>query len=367
MSEQNELTYILGAGASFQSIPVVNTFSERFNDFSDFLNVFRRSNHSFYIHDSTIRTQIQNLQYQIIEVYNEFKNHQSFDTYFKKLFHTNQPELINKTKKILNIYFLWEHSKLSTIKFQSAAQNFEEKGDKFNKQTQLDKRYDALLAGLLKPNKDKLEMFCKTNFITWNYDINLLASLKNYFSPESTFDEFLFEITPDKENEFIWELKSAGIKVVNMNGFFYSGIYGIKRSLNELEIKDSFSEINSYLLGVFDKLDHLKIKFAWETNINIGFEAKKIIENSENVIIIGYTFPLYNRLVDMQYMDRVLINGRNLFIQDPRANEICLNLEESFDIFLKDKVKPIENCKSFYVPSIVYNPDLNKSGQYSFV
>ncbi len=35
-----------------------------------------------------------------------FENHQSFDTYFKKLFHTNEIALIKKYKKLLNLYFI---------------------------------------------------------------------------------------------------------------------------------------------------------------------------------------------------------------------------------------------------------------------
>ena len=102
---QNELTYILGAGASFQSLPVVKTFAERFNDFYEFLNLFTKRGDNFYVFNDTTRGEINGIKKHIKIVYEEFKNHQSFDTYFKKLFHTKNTTLIDYTKRVLNYYF----------------------------------------------------------------------------------------------------------------------------------------------------------------------------------------------------------------------------------------------------------------------
>lgn len=109
MSEQKqELTYILGAGASYQSIPVVKTFAERFNDFASFLNSFSDGINPLFVKDEIRREEIKNIEKIITQVYEEFKNHQSFDTYFKKLFHTKNTDEIDFTKRVLNFYFLWE-------------------------------------------------------------------------------------------------------------------------------------------------------------------------------------------------------------------------------------------------------------------
>ena len=132
----DELTYILGAGASYQSIPVVKTFPRRFEEFAG---------------------QIENLRFKEPDIFTSFchavllfskqiNSHQSFDTYFKKLFHTKEFDLITLSKKILNIYFIWEHLKndyesefKENSQFQIKRKFFEYD---FEKKAKIDKRYD---------------------------------------------------------------------------------------------------------------------------------------------------------------------------------------------------------------------------------
>ena len=157
-----ELTYILGAGASYQSFPIVKTFSERFRLFM----IYFQKLGDVYKTNSEIKSKFDTILYKIFYLNEEFKSHQSFDTYFKKLFHTKQPNEINCAKKILHLYFIWEH--LEEVFYEL------KQGNSFNKQAKIDKRYDALIAGLLKPIANEAKSYCKTNFITWNYDLNLL-------------------------------------------------------------------------------------------------------------------------------------------------------------------------------------------------
>ncbi|MBL0146508.1 MAG: hypothetical protein IPP48_12965 [Chitinophagaceae bacterium] len=101
----NELTYILGAGASYQSIPIVKTFPERFKYFLNHLKAiwedlrFPEDKRFFF----------EGIYNKANSLLNSFESHQSFDTYFKKLFHTNQKSEVIESKKILNLYFTWEH------------------------------------------------------------------------------------------------------------------------------------------------------------------------------------------------------------------------------------------------------------------
>src|SRR5215217_2079269 len=92
----DEITYFLGAGASYNSKSLVNNFSERFGTFIKFFNYMCIENKKKYIEDCNL----------FIE---EVKTHLSFDTYFKKLFHQNEFDKITKSKNILLLYFLFEH------------------------------------------------------------------------------------------------------------------------------------------------------------------------------------------------------------------------------------------------------------------
>jgi len=83
-----ELTYILGTGASFQSIPVVKTFPARFMKFSNFIVSLQNDYQRALDYDSKVYNNITKLKEWSQSLQKVFKSHQSFDTYFKKLFHT---------------------------------------------------------------------------------------------------------------------------------------------------------------------------------------------------------------------------------------------------------------------------------------
>jgi hypothetical protein len=107
--------------------------------------------------------------------------------------------------------------------------------------------------------------------------------------------------------------------------------------------------------GLAENADH--INFAWETTHSpVSQYAKTAIENSKNIVIIGYSFPLYNRLADLNFLNEKTLIEKNVFIQDPEEG-LLETFSDSFSILPKSKsangttsVKLITSCKSFYVP-----------------
>lgn len=342
MSEQKELTYILGAGASYQSIPVVKTFADRFDIFMQKMEVFSRGNSSYKQQDV----------YAVgTDLLKSFREHQSFDTYFKKLFHTNQETQIQIAKKYIHLYFLWEHTNSVESKQPEKI---------FWKESTVDKRYDALIAGLLRPEKGNCSVFTNTNFITWNYDLNLLSSIKNYYYPNENFADFISKI--QTTDPFEWNIDNQ-IKVVNMNGYFYSSLFDNLKLISNGENRAFIDKKinNGYFSTANKDLDSERIKFAWEmdNNANKTIEiASTFINNSKNLVIVGYTFPLYNRLIDSAYLIARSFLGKNnsVFIQDPNADKI----KDNFANILKPNysynrfVQPITDCDNFFVPSDIY-------------
>lgn len=99
------------------------------------------------------------------------------------------------------------------------------------------------------------------------------------------------------------------------------------------------------------------VKFAWETNnFNVEMAKSKIIE-SKNVVVIGYTFPLYNRLIDLEYLPQGIIQNKKIFIQDPQAEIISQSFLDNFQLHnnkFKSKLTSISNCDSFYIPPDIF-------------
>ena len=340
----NSLTYILGAGASFQSIPIVTTFPQRFSSFIESVNNFANQNTENYTYQKSLR----NLAVVGGVLLKEFQNHQSFDTFFKKLYHTQDEKKIKLYKKILNLYFIWEHTKPGDNVTVLDKNNF-------TKQANVDKRYDALIAGLLQPIKGDKKLFCKTNFITWNYDLNLLSSIKNYFFPEITFAEMLANIRKD---ETVWKINDQ-LSILNMNGIFYSSVFDNVQKLPQTNSETLFESKLSedYLEDKMDDRDAESIRFAWELEniIDVTSAAQQMIKFSKNIVVIGYTFPLYNRLVDFEYLFPDNVNQKRLFIQDPNAIELKEDFIEFFSLEgIRHSITPKTSCNHFFVPKDIF-------------
>ena len=344
MNNNKSITYILGAGASFQSIPIVSTFPGRFKQFMDTLTDFSSQNTI----ENSYRNNLQDAVEVSKELLKEFQDHQSFDTFFKKLYHVEDLKKIKIFKKILNLYFIWEHTNPG-YNVSDLDSNI------FTKQANIDKRYDALIAGLLRPIKGDKKLFCKTNFITWNYDLNLLSSIKNYFFPELPFSEMINMIG---KNETVWKINDQ-LSILNMNGFFYSSEFNDLKKLPQSNSPFLFDKklTSNYLEDTFDDLDAESIRFAWELeNIEeVTNAAKKMITHSKNIVVIGYTFPLYNRLVDFKYLAHENLYNKKLFIQDPNALELKEDFIEYFNIeVIRDSIITKTSCNNFFVPQDIF-------------
>ena len=121
-----------------------------------------------------------------------------------------------------------------------------------------------------------------------------------------------------------------------------------------------FSElVDAYINDAL--IDYAKhIKFAWESD-----QAPNVLENvissSKTIVLIGYSLPLYNRLVDLKYLKSSLLQNKLLVIQDLNPKGIAEILESDFNIDLLSNrhkqsptLKLIENCNSFFVPSSIF-------------
>lgn len=364
--EKNEITYILGAGASYQSFPVVKTFTARFNYFVKAITA------NSTIHHDTLEKELSHFLYEIM-------SHQSFDTYFKKLFHLKEDEQITKAKKIINLYFLWEqlefpeNSPYYIHRLDMQGNEIEPKNDDgdFKKQSLVDNRYDALIAGLLRPEKGIAKFFAKTNFITWNYDLNLISSIKNFIAPNELLNEFIKRIS-DTSHPNTWSINND-LQIINMNGHFFSSWLNDLRQFTHndiVEIRNKLHDINRELnlKNHINEVDANLIKFAWEdadTKKHTVEKAKYAIQNSKFVIVLGYTFPSYNRLIDLEYFNYSTLSNTDIYIQDPRSVEIAEFLESDFGLYdgianklqyhtMKARIHTKVNCDSFFIPNRIY-------------
>lgn len=319
------ITYLLGAGASFGIERKIDLDSFTF-DKTNYLTKFgglpivkevgkKLERLQFFLHhppqfnnyQTTIKSidpsiepikvreypiLIEELTNEIDEFCNTVNLHASFDTLARK-------------------YYLLDDSKLDNLKFIIDLLFCVEQLIEVN-----DRRYDLFFSTIFnKAGKGKINRPSNIHIINWNYDIQIEYSL-SYFYPEYEDLEQLRK----KLNIFgPQEVNNANLEgdfsIIKLNG----------SAGNKMALKDFIKKDQKSYLFIFDFiLKYYKsfkskgyvndICFAWESNSKKKIIACEILKNSDILVIIGYSFPTFNRETDRELIQSFLEN-RKLFIR----------------------------------------------------
>lgn len=250
--------------------------------------------------------------------------HATIDTFAKKLYLTGKTEEYNKVKKLLAIYFVIEQI--------------------INKP---DARYDTFLANVLTQD---LKIPDRIKILTWNYDSQF----------EIAFNEYKGQINNPRDvgcyslhdNDLT---TPPSIFKINGTASFkdWGSLANVKNKSNKLS-----KEIVDKIIKAY-KDDISLLSFAWE---NTGVKdsnttLRTFIQNiqyAKTLVVIGYTFPFFNRLVDKAIIGS-LNNLKKIYIQDPKANEVAQSIDAVLVSHQKPPINqlsiiPITNCDQFYLP-----------------
>lgn len=301
MSE-TRVTYLIGAGASANALPVVNGMNDRMKCFFDELIKL----------NEVYEYNFDNELHEIGRILNKIRTHQTIDTYAKKLYLKEDVKNYNLLKRFLSCYLIFEQANKdnildfnndirvkSLISKSIIPQKVDERlNDKIN--LQLDTRYDSFFASLL--NKNKL-LDPNINIITWNYDMQFELAYSDF-----NFDKYKVEriqdylqIFPTAINQEVDLNKSSIIKLNGTCNFLNDRNTSTFDIINENFYDNRFT---SALLRILSDVNHnviTQLEFAWENDrqtTKAREYAHQVIGNSDIIVIIGYSFPTFNREVD---------------------------------------------------------------------
>lgn len=254
----------------------------------------------------------------------ECANHATIDTFAKKLYLKGKLDEFYNVESLLSIFFIIEQV--------------------INKK---DGRYDTFLASVL--NSD-LNIDDRITILTWNYDSQFELAYREYS------DEKDANIIRKKLG--IADLKDQSYETRNQ----IFKLNGTANFMNQIDISkyDDLDEnllvdlLDAYFSNNDDVKTNSRISFAWdnETYIDRNFSnaIKNAIEDAVILVVIGYTFPFFNREIDrmifrqMEYLQKI-------YIQDPNANNIVGNIKSVFyNSSLSDNIEIITNTSQFYLP-----------------
>jgi hypothetical protein len=333
------ITYYLGAGASAQGLPIVKgtddgklkSLSVSFRDTANSLKTETTIDPKF---TSIVNALIENLNW----LADKSEIFGTVDTFAKFLSFKNLNEL-DILRDTLSKFF--------------AIQQFIYK-----------KQDNRPLIFLTTVMQDGYTFPPNIKFISWNYDFQIQLAGEVFRKESFTFNIHWSSKTPPLIGYYpnlghTMDMKLNEITLVHLNGiagFFLHQAAGITYSLNYFlneppkDINDFFRRSND--LGKTNNL----LSFGWEKrNEAFFFEnrmkvAKKIIEDTDIIVIIGYSFPYFNREIDNEIFSSLKKNSRltRIYFQDPlKTGDFLRN---QFNLNEKIEIVNIQSGGNYHIP-----------------
>lgn len=346
-------TYLLGAGASASKIPTVDNLNAELNAFKGFLqnfiNSFPRSN---AFQDRLTKTDVHyyDILYNVIDdltwLYDNSLLHSSIDTFAKKLFLKEEEENLEKLKSLLSFYFSYKQNK-----------------------NNIDLRYDNFFASILQRTINDFPKDLR--IVSWNYDNQLEFAFGNFCDNDNIpqIRSQINLISKDINNFYADDAHRFGIFKLNgsaglLTGQSYSYFGHIKdyASQNYRAYDELFSCLESYYHATkyfrVDKRHRIRsaIEFAWEKDIQSQyFELlEKSLVNTNALVVIGYSFPFFNREIDKFLLNECMPGLLKVYIQDLQATAIRKRIESirAENIFFAELYQEKDNKQFIFPPEM---------------
>lgn len=216
---------------------------------------------------------------------------------------------------------------------------------------------DARVVPFLTTISDKKKLPDNLKIISWNYDTQIEkgAGMLHPISGGSDFNM----------NFNVWPFKANNTDRVDKDYFLLhlNGICGYIYSEHHLGIE------NPYLFDFNRQLEPL-LSFAWEDDDSFKKKtftdkrlslAKTMIDKTTILVVIGYSFPFFNRKVDAELFSIMKPTLKKIYFQDPNLNGDFLHnqfglLKENREL-IHDNISgrivdivPIKDVSQYYVP-----------------
>lgn len=342
------VVYLLGAGASAQTLPMVAQIPQALQAHYDWLwSYAKTAGKPKEMITGRPETERHKMLGEYLNIISELKaesaNHESIDTYAKKLF------LKSKTYSALRPKL--QELKIGLALFMAYHQA---------KCKGADKRYDGFLASLLTHTQHGvLTLPPDVLVMNWNYDQQLAMAMTEYQHEGS--------VTGAIEQLGILPLEMLSTnfrhpcRSIHLNGMFayHSEIDDIYPLVNWNSNNDD--DLLDAVLLFYARYKYsgsigpgrLLMRFAWEQSEKMTAAFKllgSVLGNCEALVVIGYSFPFFNREVDREIIKH-MPGLKHIYVQAPQkhAEEIArtvktMNLPDGCE------VETYGNTDKFFLP-----------------
>ena len=335
-TSEYKVTYLIGAGASAKALPTIKTtsttssLSQAINHFGDILKS-----------DTTIGEHNKiNAEKLAADLYWLSKNSAKFGTpdTFAKYLYLQERNSLKRLKNALSAYFTYEQYV----------------NNKFDDRT-LSFLTSVMQIGNVFPTNIKI--------LNWNYDFQIQIA-GEVFKKEAFFNNRgttkrsfpLVEYYPGIGHSFDTEL----ISMVHLNGL--AGLYFCE--INSLILNDFLNKSSITLNELIENATanrekkHELLTFAWEKETEASHYLQKrmsiattMIKETNILVIIGYSFPFFNRAIDKQIFDSLKESKKldKIYYQDP--NRTGDFLKRQFELSDDIEVIHIKDTENYFIPT----------------
>lgn len=347
------ITYLLGAGASAACVPLVKEIPERLLIYEKYINKF----------DNPL---IDEYTKEIKKLVAILDDNNTIDSYARNLYQNkfnNQSQELNKLKAIVIGLFLFEQlpkkKSLQTLNedINSRIYSLPDKTEQYTKVNRtIDSRYKTFLGKVLTDNHSIDQ---NISILSWNYDLQIEIALEivvGYRYRELHEGSLIFP----HPNHYFDKSKNEIPQIIKMNG-----TAGIFKEYNKT-IFNVYDKHNEYFDDIIDTIMEIfkeaasriyyynpLLKFAWEKgeySESVLHYALKTISKTTTLVVIGYSFPDFNRSIDRG----ILLNSEfieEVYFQMPASDEkrVRYNLK-AVNKELEKKCEVINELDEFLLP-----------------
>lgn len=345
------ITYLLGAGASANCLPVINELPDRLRRLHYELEQRTRDRnvdtHLKIPYTERIYKTALNLKSDILDVLKDLEPHNTVDTLARKHYLRGETHKLAVLKRVLIIYFLYEQSfKIGSIR------DITEGGVTTQIPKELpDKRYDSFIATVISDKIKDLSLPKNFNVITWNYDIQLELAYKEY-QAELELPELQSKLQAIPSSQFLNNGTTVDLSrfcVVRLNGVAALDTYVADTTYIKPPYDDEdLQSLYTNLLKQYESISEKELKlfnYSWENPEEFQLAhkelatlkqiAKRIMQQTHILVVIGYSFPVFNRAVDKE-MFSSFINLSKVYVQDKNPDDIISLMRSAFP-YLSEK------------------------------
>lgn len=334
--------YYIGAGASYgirdsgkivEGIPVVKEIPAEFEKFREYITNAEIPTGEIIFQDlyRTEHDDVENARRYMLHdidcLISGIKEHATIDTYARKLYLTRQKREFERLKTALCAFFVWEQ--------------LEHKPDG---------RYDTFLANVL--DERTLNIPKNISFVSWNYDSQMELAFQTY---RLNTGLALFE----KNIVGQWPLLTDNGRIFKVNGsatFADTNMVSLILNYEKTSVAVQLIQIYGNVMADTSEMGFqfkTHLSFAWEESTNSENMKRSLSEtlaDTEQVVVIGYSFPFFNRTTDREIFN-AMPNLKKVYVQDINPSAVMQSMIAILPVNKKIDVVQITDCSQFYLPS----------------